>query len=218
LYKQIPCDSPSADRLSQLVRLGLRQTLDQLEKEMGEVAGFELFSTEALKSVEGVINSMETDGTFSAACENPGTVPNPVNIQMEATIAELNSSIHRLEREDRDWDALLQQLEQQAQDAEKQLSQLEIDSSELPSDVQELAQSYLTGLPDMADTITDVCTNVKTTSLLMDQYRHTVGLLKQASQSLQYHYANAANTLNTNTHNIVNSPRTIIKRMVSIEK
>lgn len=185
---------------------------------MGDVPGFEFFRAEGMKSMETVVDTMEADGIFEKACENAGTAPNPINLQMDDTVAELTGSISRLEKESEGWDTLLQQLEGQAREAESQLSQLEVDSEELPGDVQEMAQAYLADVPDVSSIVTDVSNDVKTISLLMDQYQDSVNLLSQAHQLAKQLSTHAAKTLDRNTNGFVDSPRKTIEKMTSNAK
>ncbi|XP_076440113.1 uncharacterized protein LOC143279809 isoform X2 [Babylonia areolata] len=198
LYKQIPVELPAAERLSLLSRLILRHTLEVLDKEFEDVPGFDNFKAEAVESVGATVDQMESDGSFQQACTTPSLAFNPVNLQMDNTISALTSCIKRLEKEDADWDDLVSGLETQAKDAEQQLSQLDMDHRDVPDDVKELCTSFLpqsTDLLDMEALCANTVRDVKTISLLMDDYSHSVELLNIVHKAAGKHMDSVTKTL-----------------------
>ncbi|XP_070195244.1 uncharacterized protein [Littorina saxatilis] len=198
IYKQIPADLSSAQRLSLLSRLALRHTLEVLDGEFEDVPGFDSFKAEALESVGATIDRMEGDGTFEQACSTPSLAPNPLNLQMDTTIAELKRSINRVQQEDSSWDDLVKKLETQAQQAEQQLSQLDLPHDSIADDIRELSRSFLppsAQMPDLAAVGLEAVKDVKTISLLMNDYCHSVELLNSASYAARKHMDHLTETL-----------------------
>ncbi|KAL8570668.1 hypothetical protein ACOMHN_039103 [Nucella lapillus] len=198
LHRQIPVELPAAERLSLLSRLILRHTLEVLDKEFEDVPGFDNVKAEAVMGVGATIDQMESDGSFQQACTTQSLAFNPVNLQMENTIIALTSCIKRLEEEDSDWSQLVDTLESQADGAKRQLKQLDADYGDLPDDVKQLSLTFLPQhdlVLDLSAVSTDTVRDVKTISLLttdvlmsqMDDYCHSVDLLKQTHTAAAKH-------------------------------
>ncbi|XP_025110845.1 uncharacterized protein LOC112574172 [Pomacea canaliculata] len=217
LCKQIPLDLTPSDRLCRLVRLTLKRTLDHLQREFEDLPGIETFNVEALEQVDTALSRMEQEGVFESAVETGRCLPNPINTQMDTTIAELEGSIKRLQQESTKWDALTTELQQKVQEA-NHFEQLEVATSDLPSDVQEMAQEYLQELPDMNAMTADVCNMIKTTSLLIDDYRHDVSRLQQANTLAHNLRTSFANNLNAETSSGICNPQDLISTLISISK
>lgn len=198
LYKQIPEDLPPAKRLCLLSRLALRHTLDVLEDEFEDLPGFGTFKAEALDYVGDTIDKMDSDGSFEEASVGPRLAPNPLNDQMSLTISQLTGSIERMRKENEDWDKLISKLKTQTDNAKELLNHMEVEYNDIPKEVKEMSKTFLPSTahtPDLAALSQSVAQDVKTISLLMDQYCQSIDMLNMASSAAHKHMDHVASVL-----------------------
>ncbi|XP_060070066.1 uncharacterized protein LOC132550073 [Ylistrum balloti] len=181
LYKSIDVDKPPDERLALLTKACLQYTLQKLEEELTDIEDFQSLKKEMEEAVLYQVAEMEKAGVFKRASENKRCVPNPINLEMDQTIVEVQARIKRLEDEVVAWEELFNRLDKEADDFQKK--ERNVSEADIPFYVKKLGEEYMSSKIDYTSMLLDLDKDMKSTKFHINKLCNTTKILQRTSNT-----------------------------------
>ncbi|XP_041370819.1 uncharacterized protein LOC121384476 [Gigantopelta aegis] len=205
LHRLIDPDLPDEIRLAKLSSVCLEHTLQNMGME--DCPHFDWFKKTAQENIGSLISQLQEDGVFEQACQKDRLLPNPVNEDLDARIADAELSINGLESEKQKWDDISNELDEKVKQAELEKEKKEVHVSRLPDSVKIQSRDYYTPTSDYQVMVTDVQQHVNKAALSMEESCCSVNLLQTSHQKVSALLETGCNQLWKESFQDVGSPR-----------
>ncbi|XP_033730524.1 uncharacterized protein LOC117319926, partial [Pecten maximus] len=107
------------------------------------------------------VAEMEETGIFKRASQNKKSIPNPINLEMDQTIVEVEARIKRLQDEVVAWEELFNRLDREADDFSKK--ERDVVEADVPFYVKKLGEDYMVPKMDYTSMLSDLHKDMKVT-------------------------------------------------------
>ncbi|OWF39556.1 uncharacterized protein LOC110464892 [Mizuhopecten yessoensis] len=177
LYKSIDADKPPDERLALLTKACLQYTLQKMEEESTDIEDFQSLKKELEEAVLYQVAEMEEAGVFKRATKNQRCLPNPINLEMDQTIIEVEDRIKRLDDEVVAWDELLNRLDREADESQKK--ERDVMEADIPFYIKKLGEEWMVPKMDYNSMLSDLDKDMKVTKFHINKFCNATKTLQR---------------------------------------
>lgn len=181
LHQSIDMNRLQEERLALLTKACLQYALEKAEEEITDIEDFPSLRKELEEAGLRRIAEMEQTGDFKKASENRSCLPNPVNLEMDQTIIEMETRIKRLEEMMVTWEEYIKKLDEETEEFQKK-SRI-ISEAEIPPHICRLSEQYMAPKLDYTAMVSDLDTDMMASKFHINKYCLTTKALLQATQT-----------------------------------
>ncbi|PIK37479.1 putative kinetochore-associated protein DSN1-like [Apostichopus japonicus] len=117
IHMKIPMDETPEERLRLLKLACFEYTMNKLHEEFPILETMENFRPTGKEEFHKSLQELVEDGTLKSACYSNSRNENPLNLEMETHISQLDERIKTLRDESKQWDEMLTSYTQRTEEA-----------------------------------------------------------------------------------------------------
>lgn len=181
LYKSIDTDKPADERLALLTKSCLQYTLQKMEEEMTDIDDFQSLKKELEEAVLRKVAALEEKDVFKRATQEKKRAPNPINLEMDQTIVEMEDKIKRMQEELVAWDELFNRLDKELDDFSNK--EQDIADCDVPFYIKKQSEDFMAPKMDYNSMLSDLDKDMKETKFYINQLCTATKTIQRASDT-----------------------------------